>query len=37
MAEYKNLEKPFLEKLKELDWKVIDQGSLVFRRILPKV
>ena len=27
MAEYKNVEKPFLEKLKELDWKVIDQGS----------
>jgi type I restriction enzyme R subunit len=27
MAEYKNVEKPFLEKLKELDWTVIDQGS----------
>lgn len=27
MAEYKNVEKPFLAKLKELGWKVIDQGS----------
>ena len=27
MAEYKNVEKPFLEKLKDLNWKVIDQGS----------
>jgi len=27
MAEYRNVEKPFLEKLKELDWKVVDQGS----------
>lgn len=27
MAEYNNVEKPFLEKLRELNWKVIDQGS----------
>lgn len=27
MAEYKNIEKPFLEKLKQLGWEVIDQGS----------
>jgi type I restriction enzyme, R subunit len=27
MAEYKNVEKPFLEKLQELNWDVIDQGS----------
>ncbi|WP_055448548.1 type I restriction endonuclease subunit R [Lacinutrix mariniflava] len=27
MAEYKNVEKPFLEKLKDLNWKVIDQGA----------
>ena len=27
MAEYKNVEKPFLEKLKDLNWRVIDQGS----------
>src|SRR5688572_17433887 len=27
MAEYKNVEKPFLEKLKNLNWRVIDQGS----------
>ncbi|MBI9041960.1 HsdR family type I site-specific deoxyribonuclease [Lutibacter sp.] len=27
MAEYKNVEKPFLEKLKQLGWQVIDQGS----------
>ena len=27
MAEYKNVEKPFLEKLKQLGWEVIDQGS----------
>lgn len=27
MAEYKNVEKPFLEKLRQLDWEVIDQGS----------
>jgi type I restriction enzyme R subunit len=27
MAEYKNVEKPFLEKLKQLNWEVIDQGS----------
>lgn len=26
MAEYKNVEKPFLEKLKQLNWEVIDQG-----------
>ena len=27
MAEYVNVEKPFLEKLKECHWKVIDQSS----------
>lgn len=27
MAEYKNVEKPFLEKLKNLNWEVIDQGG----------
>lgn len=27
MAEYKNVEKPFLEKLKQLHWQVIDQGG----------
>lgn len=27
MAEYTNVEKPFLGKLKDLDWRVIDQGS----------
>ena len=27
MAEYVNVEKPFLEKLKECHWKVIDQGQ----------
>ncbi len=27
MAEYKNVEKPFLFKLKELGWTIIDQGS----------
>lgn len=27
MAEYTNVEKPFLEKLRELNWQVIDQGS----------
>tara|TARA_R110002073_G_scaffold312586_4_gene484122 strand:+ start:22684 stop:26031 length:3348 start_codon:yes stop_codon:yes gene_type:complete len=27
MAEYKNVEKPFLEKLKDLNWQVIDQGA----------
>ena len=26
MAEYVNVEKPFLEKLRQLDWRVIDQG-----------
>lgn len=26
MAEYINVEKPFLNKLKELHWQVIDQG-----------
>jgi type I restriction enzyme R subunit len=26
MAEYNNVEKPFLEKLKNLNWEVIDQG-----------
>ena len=27
MAEYTNVEKPFLEKLKQIGWDVIDQGS----------
>lgn len=27
MAEYTNVEKPFLEKLKDLNWRVIDHGS----------
>ena len=27
MAEYANVEKPFLEKLKQIGWDVIDQGS----------
>lgn len=27
MAEYINVEKPFLEKLKELNWHIIDQGQ----------
>ena len=27
MAEYVNVEKPFLEKLKECHWKVIDQST----------
>ncbi len=27
MAEYKNVEKPFLDKLRQLNWEVIDQGS----------
>lgn len=27
MAEYKNVEKPFLEKLRQLNWEVIDQGG----------
>lgn len=27
MAEYTNVEKPFLEKLQELGWQVIDQGT----------
>ncbi|MEA3355626.1 MAG: hypothetical protein U9Q63_04070 [Patescibacteria group bacterium] len=26
MAEYINVEKPFLEKLRQLDWRIIDQG-----------
>lgn len=26
MAEYKNVEKPFLDKLEQLGWKVINQG-----------
>ena len=26
MAEYKNVEKPFLDKLRQLNWQVIDQG-----------
>ena len=29
MAEYFNVEKPFLEKLRELDWQVIDHGIIV--------
>ena len=28
MAEYINVEKPFLEKLRQLGWKVIDQGGI---------
>ena len=27
MAEYTNVEKPFLEKLKDLNWRIIDQGA----------
>ena len=27
MAEYTNVEKPFLAKLKDLNWRIIDQGS----------
>ena len=27
MAEYTNVEKPFLEKLRELGWQVIDHGG----------
>ena len=27
MAEYLNLEKPFLDKLRQLGWQVIDQGQ----------
>ncbi|TXD81403.1 hypothetical protein ESY86_17985 [Subsaximicrobium wynnwilliamsii] len=27
MAEYTNVEKPFLEKLRALNWRIIDQGS----------
>jgi len=27
MAEYKNVEKPFLDKLREMDWDVIDHGA----------
>jgi type I restriction enzyme R subunit len=27
MSEYKNVEKPFLEKLKNLNWRIIDQGD----------
>ena len=26
MAEYINVEKPFLDKLRQLGWQVIDQG-----------
>ncbi len=26
MSEYTNVEKPFLDKLRQLDWQVIDQG-----------
>ena len=27
MAEYLNVEKPFLDKLRQLGWQVIDQGQ----------
>lgn len=27
MSEYLNVEHPFLEKLREIGWKVIDKGS----------
>jgi len=27
MAEYTNVEKPFLEKLRQAHWQVIDQGQ----------
>ena len=27
MSEYTNVEHPFLEKLREIGWKVIDKGS----------
>jgi type I restriction enzyme R subunit len=27
MSEYKNVEKPFLEKLRNLNWRIIDQGG----------
>ena len=27
MAEYKNVEKPFLNKLKQIGWDIIDQGN----------
>lgn len=27
MSEYTNVEHPFLEKLREIGWKVIDQGN----------
>jgi len=27
MAEYSNIEKPFLEKLRQAYWQVIDQGQ----------
>ena len=36
MAEYINVEKPFLDKLCRLDWQVIDQG-LAYRKILKKI
>ena len=28
MSEYTNVEHPFLEKLREIDWKVIDKGNV---------
>jgi hypothetical protein len=28
MAEYTNVEKPFLNKLREIDWDVIDHGAI---------
>ena len=28
MAEYTNVEKPFLEKLRQAHWQVIDQGQI---------
>jgi len=43
MAEYINVEKPFLDKLRQLSWQVIDQGlgvpqepskGLEFRRLI---
>ncbi len=27
MSEYTNVEHPFLEKLRKIDWQVIDKGS----------
>jgi len=28
MAEYTNVEKPFLEKLRQTHWQIIDQGNI---------